>query len=133
MHATSVEHDSKRAPLSDPLAVKRRLLALALAPYTDCYAATAQSVSPCREPAYSFTFLVRSKDGVCPCTCDYVADASCTCRDLAGALNVTLSKSGVYASYPLQYVQTFNYKPYEVSLYERSQANSAARTTWDCR
>ena len=58
---------------------------------------------------------MRSKDGVCPCTCDYVADAACTCRDLAGALNVTLSKSAVYASYPLQSVQTFNYKPYEVS------------------
>ena len=56
----------------------------------------------------------RSTDGVCPCTCDYVADASCTCRDLAGAVNVTLAKSAVYASYPLQYVQTFNYKPYEV-------------------
>ena len=55
-----------------------------------------------------------STDGVCPCTCDYVVDASCTCRDLAGAINVTLSKSAVYASYPLQYVQTFNYKPYEV-------------------
>ena len=58
--------------------------------------------------------LLCSTDGVCPCTCDYVADASCTCRDLAGAVNVTLSKSAVYASYPLKYVQTFNYKPYEV-------------------
>ena len=57
----------------------------------------------------------RSQDGVCPCTCDYVADASCTCRNLAGALNITLSKSAVYASYPLQYVQNFNFKPYEVS------------------
>ncbi len=50
-----------------------------------------------------------------------MADASCTCRNLAGALNITLSKSAVYASYPLQYVQTFNYKPYEVSP-QRSRA-----------
>jgi len=57
---------------------------------------------------------LRSTDGVWPCTCDHVADASCACRNLAGAVNVTLAKSAVYASYPLQYVQTFNYKPYEV-------------------
>ena len=54
-----------------------------------------------------------SADGTCPCTCNYVTDASCTCRDLAQSINVTMTKSPVYATYPLTYVQSFNSKPYE--------------------
>ena len=58
-----------------------------------------------------------SSDGVCPCTCNYASDPGCTCRDVASAINVTLSKTPVYASYPLQYVQSYNYQPYEVRPY----------------
>lgn len=54
-----------------------------------------------------------SSDGVCPCSCDYTTDSSCTCRDLAQSINVTLTKSAVMATYPLTYVQSFNSKPYE--------------------
>ena len=54
-----------------------------------------------------------SPDGECPCTCDYASDASCTCRDVASPLNVTLTKTAATATYPLQYVQSFNAKPYE--------------------
>ena len=55
-----------------------------------------------------------SSDGTCPCTCNYATDASCTCRDLAQSINVTLTKTAVYNTYPLTYVQAFNYAPYEV-------------------
>ena len=57
--------------------------------------------------------LFCSTDGVCPCTCDYTTDASCTCRDLTQSINVTMTKSPVYATYPLTYIQSFNSKPYE--------------------
>jgi hypothetical protein len=54
-----------------------------------------------------------SKDGVCPCGCDYASDRDCACRDLARELTVTLVKSRAMASYPLTYLQSFNYKPVE--------------------
>ncbi len=57
---------------------------------------------------------IGSTDGVCPCTCDYATDASCTCRDLQQTLVVTLTKTPVWASYPLTYLASFNYEPYEV-------------------
>ncbi|CAK0755627.1 hypothetical protein CVIRNUC_002389 [Coccomyxa viridis] len=44
------------------------------------------------------------------------ADSTCQCRDLAQALNVTITKSAVYASYPLIYQQAFNYQPYEAII-----------------
>jgi hypothetical protein len=46
-----------------------------------------------------------SPTGSCPCPCDYSTDASCTCRDLATPLLVSLTKTPVAASYPLQYLQ----------------------------
>ena len=52
----------------------------------------------------------------CPCHCNYATDSTCQCRDLAQTLNVTITKSAVYASYPLIYQQAFNYQPYEVSI-----------------
>ena len=54
-----------------------------------------------------------SGSGGCPCSCNYATDSTCQCRDLAQALNVTITKSAVYASYPLIYQQAFNYQPYE--------------------
>eukprot|EP00775_Hariotina_reticulata_P002496 gene2496-2799_t len=56
---------------------------------------------------------IGSPNGDCPCPCNYAADASCQCRDLASALSVKLTKGQLFASYPLQYQQTFNFKPYE--------------------
>lgn len=55
-----------------------------------------------------------SEDGRCPCSCDYVTDPTCGCRDIAGGLNVSLTKTPVYATYPLLYARSFNAKPYEV-------------------
>ena len=54
-----------------------------------------------------------SATGTCPCSCNYATDAGCTCRDLTQAINVQMTKSPVYASYPLTYAQAFNSKPYE--------------------
>ncbi|WIA16742.1 hypothetical protein OEZ85_013396 [Tetradesmus obliquus] len=51
--------------------------------------------------------------GQCPCPCNYASDPSCSCRDLASSLTVSLSKGPLWASYPLTYLQSFNYKPYE--------------------
>lgn len=58
--------------------------------------------------------MLCSTNGKCPCTCNYATDPTCTCRDLAQTINVTLAKTPVYAVYPLTYVQSFNSKPYEV-------------------
>lgn len=55
----------------------------------------------------------RSPSGACPCPCNYAADASCSCRDLAATLTVSLQKGPLWASYPLAYLQAFNYKPHE--------------------
>lgn len=54
-----------------------------------------------------------SPDGSCPCPCNYQTDTGCTCRDLQSSISISLSKSTVWASYPMEYLQTFNYKPYE--------------------
>ena len=63
----------------------------------------------------SLSYLpLRSGSSGCPCTCNYATDSTCQCRDLAETLNVTITKSAVYASYPLIYQQAFNYQPYEV-------------------
>eukprot|EP00882_Tetradesmus_deserticola_P031406 GHRQ01035511.1.p1 GENE.GHRQ01035511.1~~GHRQ01035511.1.p1 ORF type:complete len:197 (+),score=37.95 GHRQ01035511.1:158-748(+) len=56
---------------------------------------------------------VGSSTGQCPCPCNYASDASCGCRDLSSSLTVSLSKGPLWASYPLTYLQSFNYKPYE--------------------
>ena len=66
--------------------------------------------------ASSDTDLSCSTDGKCPCTCNYATDAGCTCRDLAQSINVTMTKSPVYATYPLTYVKSFNSKPYEAVI-----------------
>ncbi|KAF8065442.1 HAP2 [Scenedesmus sp. PABB004] len=47
------------------------------------------------------------------CVGSYAADASCACRDLASTLVVSLTKGPLWGSYPLQYLQSFNFKPYE--------------------
>ena len=45
-----------------------------------------------------------------------MTDPTCGCRDIAGGLNVSLTKTPVYATYPLLYARSFNAKPYEVHL-----------------
>lgn len=59
---------------------------------------------------------VGSSDGRCPCSCNYATDAGCGCRDLQQALSLRLTKSVLAASYPLTYLQSFNYKPTEIIL-----------------
>eukprot|EP00955_Chlamydomonas_euryale_P072860 361545-Chlamydomonas_euryale.AAC.7 len=54
-----------------------------------------------------------SPDGSCPCPCNYQADTGCKCRDLTAPLKLTVTKSTVWASYPMQYLTSFNYKPFE--------------------
>nr|6DBS_A Chain A, Hapless 2 [Chlamydomonas reinhardtii]6DBS_B Chain B, Hapless 2 [Chlamydomonas reinhardtii]6DBS_C Chain C, Hapless 2 [Chlamydomonas reinhardtii] len=58
---------------------------------------------------------LNSPDGRCPCSCS-AADPTCACRDLAAPLRVSLTKSPLWASYPLQYLSSFNWKPLEVIL-----------------
>jgi hypothetical protein len=60
-----------------------------------------------------------SEDGKCPCSCDYVTDPTCGCRDIAGGVDVSLTKTPVYATYPLLYARSFNAKPYEVRTVHR--------------
>ncbi|GIL53994.1 hypothetical protein Vafri_9547 [Volvox africanus] len=57
---------------------------------------------------------VNSPDGNCPCSCNAATDPNCSCRDLQAPMRVSLTKSALWASYSLQYVNSFNWKPYEV-------------------
>ncbi|KXZ55774.1 hypothetical protein GPECTOR_2g1324 [Gonium pectorale] len=59
---------------------------------------------------------INSPDGQCPCSCSPQLDPGCACRDLAAPLRVSLTKSPLWASYPLQYLASFNWKPKEVIL-----------------
>ncbi|GLC38807.1 hypothetical protein PLESTM_000779300 [Pleodorina starrii] len=59
---------------------------------------------------------VNSPDGDCPCTCDAANDSLCKCRDLVAPLRVSLSKSPLTASYPISYVQSFNWWVHEEVL-----------------
>ena len=45
----------------------------------------------------------------CPCQCHYGADAGCSCQDLESSLRVSVTKTPTYATYPLTYLQPFNY------------------------
>lgn len=56
---------------------------------------------------------VGSASGACPCTCDPAADAACACRDLTSPLRITVTKTPAYATYPLNWVRSFNSKPTE--------------------
>lgn len=80
-------------------------------------------------------FAICSGSSGCPCHCNYATDSTCQCRDLAQMLNVTVTKSAVYASYPLIYQQAFNYQPYEVGmkpcLWWGARVVHAAQSVWD--
>ena len=85
-----------------------------------CVGGGAQAAVPRHRPRRTHTHNTppptrpqNSKDGVCPCGCDYASDRDCPCRDLARELTVTVTKSRAMASYPLTYLQSFNYKPVE--------------------
>ncbi|KAJ9505456.1 hypothetical protein QJQ45_026136, partial [Haematococcus lacustris] len=63
--------------------------------------------------------------GSCPCPCNYAVDDSCTCRDLASPLQVSLTKTPMVASYPMQYLASFNFKPVEVVVRPSSRQCNA--------
>ncbi len=72
-----------------------------------------------------------SPDGSCPCTCNYITDVGCECRDLQAPLRLSVAKtqvfqclltllelrhdfpSKVWGGFPMQYLNSFNFKPYE--------------------
>ncbi|GAB4818016.1 hypothetical protein N2152v2_005062 [Parachlorella kessleri] len=56
---------------------------------------------------------VDSPTGECPCPCNYSSDPKCTCRNLAQKLSVGVTKSAVYATYPMNYIKKFNGRPNE--------------------
>ena len=58
-----------------------------------------------------------SDDGVCPCACNYAVDASCTCRDLAGAIIVTITRPPVVAVYRMKGIRSADFRPYEEVIY----------------
>ncbi|KAL6753619.1 hypothetical protein V8C86DRAFT_3019426 [Haematococcus lacustris] len=68
---------------------------------------------------------VGSPSGSCPCPCNYAVDDSCTCRDLASPLQVSLTKTPMVASYPMQYLASFNFKPVEVVVRPSSRQCNA--------
>jgi hypothetical protein len=49
----------------------------------------------------------------CPCTCSYFTDPSCACRDLRRAVRVAVTKSPVFAAYPLAQPRTLNGRAHE--------------------
>lgn len=63
----------------------------------------------------------------CPCTCNYATDPTCQCRDLAEAINVTITKSPVYTAYPLTYQQAYNFNPTEVTSLALAHHDPAMR------
>ena len=67
-----------------------------------------------------------SPTGECPCPCDYVTDPKCTCRNLAQKLSVGVTKSAVYATYPMNYIKRFNGRPNEVSCFVPELETEAA-------
>lgn len=69
--------------------------------------------------------LCCSEDGVCPCSCDYSQDTSCSCRDLEGVLSVQVTKSAVSLLYPLIYARTVNYAPIEKAVYKQNCRDGA--------
>jgi hypothetical protein len=75
---------------------------------------------------------IGSSDGTCPCPCNYAVDPGCTCRDLEQPMQVALSKSPVFASYPMQYLQTVNYKPYEAIVRPSNHVCSASGSNPTC-
>ncbi|GAX84271.1 hypothetical protein CEUSTIGMA_g11694.t1 [Chlamydomonas eustigma] len=75
---------------------------------------------------------VGSPNGNCPCPCNYIADAGCTCRDLEAPLTLVVTKSQVWASYPMQYLQSFNYKPYEAIVRPSNDQCSASGSNPTC-
>uniref|UniRef100_A0A1D2A410 Generative cell specific-1/HAP2 domain-containing protein n=1 Tax=Auxenochlorella protothecoides TaxID=3075 RepID=A0A1D2A410_AUXPR len=56
---------------------------------------------------------VNSATGVCPCPCDYATDATCTCRDLARNMTISMTKGAVYALYPLTFSRRYQGAPTE--------------------
>jgi hypothetical protein len=57
---------------------------------------------------------VNSPTGRCPCPCFYAQDPGCACRDLRRTIKVSVTKTPVYAVYPLSQPRMFNGRPYEV-------------------
>lgn len=56
---------------------------------------------------------IESPNGNCPCPCDYRNDSSCHCRDLRQIISISVTKTPVYALYPLSQPRIFNGRPYE--------------------
>jgi hypothetical protein len=59
---------------------------------------------------------VDSPTGACPCPCYYLTDPGCRCRDLRRAVAIAVTKTPVYAIYPLSQPHTFNGRPYEAYI-----------------
>lgn len=59
---------------------------------------------------------VNSPTGQCPCPCNYQLDPSCSCRDLTQNITVGLTKTPVYALYPLSQPKLFNGRPTEAYI-----------------
>lgn len=60
---------------------------------------------------------INSPTGQCPCPCVYSEDPSCLCRDLKQSISIGITKTPVFALYPLSQPKMFNGRPYEVSCY----------------
>lgn len=69
---------------------------------------------------------------MCPCPCDYSRDATCTCRDLAGPVSITVTKSAVSLLYPLTYARTVNYSPIEKAVYKQDCRDGGLDDTPTC-
>ena len=63
---------------------------------------------------------INSTDNKCPCTCVYGQDHGCECRDLRRSIAVSVTKTPVFAVYPLSQPRNFNGRPYEVRMRMRA-------------
>lgn len=59
---------------------------------------------------------VNSPTGQCPCPCNYQLDSGCACRDLKHEITVGITKTPVYALYPLTQPKLFNGRPSEAYI-----------------
>lgn len=59
---------------------------------------------------------INSPTGQCPCPCYYLDDPTCRCRDLAEPIQIGLTKTPVYALYPLSQPHTVNGRPNEAYI-----------------
>lgn len=64
-------------------------------------------------PPFPPAFTLSRSPEDCPCSCTYGIDPGCKCQNLEEPVKISVSKTPVYASYPLTYFKSIYWKPEE--------------------